>query len=180
MLSLPSLVVRFLQHSSVLINNAGISGDTPQEALKSSIENFKNVMEVNLYGVVRTTQTFMDLLKKSSAPRIVNFSTSVGSLTLQSNPTWFAYDYGKYGVYGSSKAAVNMFTVHLAYELRDTNFKVNAVCPGYTKTDFTGHNGGEIEEAGKRVMKYAIIGEDGPTGKFFSEETNAETGEIPW
>ena len=164
----------------VLINNAGISGDSPQEALKATIENYKNVMEVNLYGVVRTTQIFMDLLKKASAPRIVNVSTSVGSLTLQSDPTWFAYDYAKYAVYGSSKAAVNMFTVHLAYELRDTNFKVNAVCPGYTKTDFTGHNGGDVQEAGRRIVKYAMIGDDGPTGKFFSEETNPETGEIPW
>ncbi|MFD2034664.1 hypothetical protein ACFSKL_07690 [Belliella marina] len=54
------------------------------------------------------------------------------------------------------------------------------VDPGYTKTDFTGHNGGEVEEAGKRVARYALIDEDGPTGKFFSEETNPETGEIPW
>ncbi len=70
--------------------------------------------------------------------------------------------------------------VQLAYELRDTLFKVNAVCPGYTKTDFTHQNGGEVAEAGKRIIKYALIDQNGPTGKFFSEETNPETGEIPW
>lgn len=72
-----------------------------------------------------------------------------------------------------------MFTVHLAYELRDTPFKVNAVCPGYTKTDFTGYHGGEVEEAGKRIVKYALLDKDGVTGKFISEETNPSTGEIP-
>lgn len=73
-----------------------------------------------------------------------------------------------------------MYTIHLAYELRDTAFKVNAVCPGYTSTDFTFHNGGKIEVAGNRIIKYALIDQNGPTGKFFSEETNPETGEIPW
>ena len=73
-----------------------------------------------------------------------------------------------------------MYTIHVAYELLDTNFKVNAVCPGLTATDFTFGNGGDVETAAKRVVKYATIGEDGPTGKFFSEETNPETEEISW
>lgn len=76
----------------------------------------------------------------------------VGSLSLQSTPEWTAYDYAKYAVYASSKAAMNIYTVHLAYELRDTDFKINAVCPGYTKTDFTNYNGVEVEEAGKRII----------------------------
>ncbi len=76
---------------------------------------------------------------------------------------------------------MNMYTVVLAYELKNTNFKVNAICPGYTKTDFNGHRGtGSLEDAGKRILKYALIDKDGPTGKFFSEENNPETGEIPW
>jgi len=69
---------------------------------------------------------------------------------------------------------------HLAYELRDTNFKINAVCPGLTATDFTYGNGGDVETAAKRVVKYATIDQYGPTGKFFSEETNPETEEIAW
>jgi len=164
----------------VLINNAGISGVVPQNALQTGIAAFREVFEVNLYGVVSVTQAFMDLLRKSEAPRIVNVSTSVGSLSLQSNPDWPAYDYAKYAVYASSKAAMNMYLVHLAYELRDTAFRINAVCPGYTKTDFTNHIGGEVADAGRRIVKYALIGPEGPTGKFFSEETNPETGEIGW
>lgn len=74
-----------------------------------------------------------------------------------------------------------MYTVNLAYELKDTPFKVNAVSPGFTKTDFTNNMGtGSVEDAGKRILKYAIMDQNGPTGKFFCEETNPETGEIPW
>ncbi|ADY51164.1 short-chain dehydrogenase/reductase SDR [Pseudopedobacter saltans DSM 12145] len=164
----------------VLINNAGINGGSPYTALEANSEQFLATFATNVFGVARVTQAFIDLLKNSTEPRIVNVSTSVSSLTLQSDPNWFAYNFAKYAVYGSSKAALNMFTVHLAYELRDTAFKVNAVCPGYTKTDFTGYNGGEVEEAGKRIVKYALLDKDGVTGKFISEETNPETGEIAW
>ena len=74
-----------------------------------------------------------------------------------------------------------MYTIALAYELRNTPFKVNAVDPGFTKTDFNNHRGtGSVEEAGARIARYALIGEEGPTGKYISEEQNPETGEIPW
>ena len=164
----------------ILINNAGINGGEPYTALEASSEQFLTAFKTNVFGVASVTQALIDLLRKSPEPRIVNVSTSVGSLTLQSDPNWTAYDFAKYAVYGSSKAALNMFTVHLAYELRDTAFKVNAVCPGFTKTDFTGYNGGEVEEAGKRIIKYALLDKDGVTGKFISEETNPTTGGIPW
>jgi NAD(P)-dependent dehydrogenase (short-subunit alcohol dehydrogenase family) len=174
----------------ILINNAAISGVKLDEngnfisqtrtATETSIDIFKEVYETNVYGVIRVTQAFLGLLKKSPEPRIVMVSSTVGSLTLQSDPNWLAYHMGKYAAYASSKSALNMYTVHLAYELKDTGFKVNMVDPGYTKTDFTNHNGGEVEEAGKRIIKYALIGQNGPTGKFFSEETNPETGEVPW
>jgi len=164
----------------VLINNAGINGGAPYTALEASSEQFFSAFNTNVFGVARVTQTFIDLLRNSVEPRIVNVSTSVGSLSLQSNPDWLAYHFGKFAVYSASKAALNMYTVHLAYELRDTAFKVNAVCPGYTKTEFTGYNGGDVEEAGKRIVKYALLDKDGVTGTFISEETNPETGVIPW
>jgi len=164
----------------ILINNAGIYGGYPQTALDATIDQFKAAYDVNVYGVVRVTQAFIDLLKKSSAPRIVNVSSSQGSITLHSDPNYKYYDY-KGAVYLSSKSALNMYTVVLAYELKNTNFRINAVCPGFTKTDFNGHRGtGTVEDAGKRVVKYALIDNDGPTGKFFSEENNPATGEIPW
>lgn len=172
----------------VLINNSGISGAKadengnyiPQTAADTSIDVFKEVYEINVYGVIRVTQAFLDLLKKSDEPRIVMVSSSQGSITLHSDPTYKYYNY-KGAVYLSSKSALNMYTVNLAYEFRDTNFKINAVSPGFTKTDFNNNRGtGTVEDAGKRIVKYALIGNDGVTGKFFCEETNPETGEIPW
>jgi NAD(P)-dependent dehydrogenase (short-subunit alcohol dehydrogenase family) len=179
-LSARNIVEKEQGRLDILINNAGVSGVVPQNAVETFVDNYHDVFDVNLYGVVRVTQSFIELLKKSDAPRIVNVSTSVGSLSLQSNPEWPAYNYAKYAIYASSKSAMNMYTVHLAYELHDTLFKINAVCPGYTKTDFTNHNGGEVEVAAKRIIKYALVDQNGPTGKYFSEETNPETGEIPW
>lgn len=164
----------------VLINNAGVSGGLPQTATGTDIAVFKQVFDTNVFGVVLVTQAFMDLLQMSPRPRIVNVSSGGCSLTLNSDPAWKYYHH-KGGVYPPSKAALNMYTIVLAYELRDTPFKVNAVDPGFTATDFNDHHGtGTVEEAGARLVKYAIVGADGPTGKFISEEHNPETGEIPW
>ena len=164
----------------VLINNAGITGGMPQTALTADIAAFKKVYDTNVFGVVMVTQAFIDLLRASPQPRIVNVSSSQGSLTLAADPTSKYYNH-KGAIYQSSKAALNMCTIMLAYELRGTPFKVNAVDPGFTKTDLNNHRGtGTVEEAARRVVKYALIGDDGPTGKLFSEETNPATGEIPW
>lgn len=165
----------------ILINNAGINGGSaPYTVLEATTNEYLDALKTNVIGVANVTQTFIDLLRNAPEPRIVNVSTSVGSLSLQSDPEWPAYNYAKYGVYAISKAALNMYTIQLAYELRDTNFKVNAVCPGLTKTGFTFFNGGEVSLAANRIIKYALTDQNGPTGKFFSEETNPATGEITW
>ncbi|WP_159477761.1 SDR family oxidoreductase [Dyadobacter sp. 3J3] len=164
----------------VLINNAGINGGMPQTALTANVEVMNEVYNVNVFGVVRVTQAFIDLLKKADEPRIVNVSSSQASLTMHSDPTSKYYNH-KGATYHPSKAALNMYTINLAYELRDTAFKVNAVDPGFTSTDFNNHRGtGTVEEAGARIVKYAVIDANGPTGKFFSEEINPATGIIPW
>lgn len=164
----------------VLINNAGMSGGMPQAPTTAGTDRLQQVFEVNIFGVVRTTQAFVDLLRKSSEPRIVNVSSGMASLTLCSDP---AFEYRDYvgGIYSPSKAALNMYTIALALELRDTPFKVNAVDPGFTATDFNNHRGtGTVEAAGKRISRYAMLGNDGPTGKFISEELNPETGIASW
>ncbi len=166
----------------VLINNAGIHGGMPQSALESPVSQFQQVFNTNFFGVISVTQAFIDLLRQSPAPRIVNVSSAQGSLTLHSDRAhgYKYYDH-KAAVYHSSKSALNMYTINLAYQLRDTPFKVNAVDPGFVATDFNNHRGtGTAQEAGARVVKYALIGADGPTGKYVSEEYNPETGEIPW
>lgn len=164
----------------VLINNAGISGDFPQTAAEVDINVFRKVFETNFFGVIETTQAFLDLLKKSSEPRIVNVTSGLGSLTLHSDPDW-KYYHVKGACYTSSKAALNAYTVVLAYELRDTAFKVNAVDPGYTATDFNHHSGpGTVEDAAARLVKAAVLTPNGPTGQFFSDDNMPGTGISPW
>jgi len=158
----------------VLINNAGISGERPQNASGIELENLRKVFETNFFGVIQTTQHFIDLLKKSNEPRIVNVSSELGSLATQSNPDSEFYDY-KLTAYCSSKTALNAFTIMLAYEFKDTNFKINSVSPGYTATDLNQNRGTQtVEQGAKFIVDYATIGIDGPTGGFFREE------EIPW
>lgn len=164
----------------VLINNAGISGLFEQAALTTEADEFQKVYDTNVFGVVRVTQAFMDLLRRSAEPRIVNVSTSMASLALAAEIDNPAYP-KRFVVYQSSKAALNMYTVNLAFELRDTAFKVNAVCPGYTRTDFTGQQGTSApEEAGARIAKYAMIDATGPTGRFISEEYFPDPAVCPW
>ncbi|AKD54006.1 SDR family oxidoreductase [Spirosoma radiotolerans] len=164
----------------VLVNNAGISGGFPQSALDATIDQFKEVYDTNLFGVVRVTQAFIDLLKRSPEPRIVNVTSAMASLTLAADSSGSSY-HNKLSVYQSSKSALNMYTINLAYELRDTPFKVNMVCPGYTQTDFTGHQGtSTVQQAGQRIAKYALIDQHGPSGKFISEEYFPEPASCPW
>jgi NAD(P)-dependent dehydrogenase (short-subunit alcohol dehydrogenase family) len=169
-----------IDYLDVLINNAGISGSFPQTAIEGKIETIREVFDTNFFGVINMTQAFLPALKKSDEPRIVNVTSGLGSLTLHSDPNWKYYQV-KSAAYGPSKSALNAYTIVLAYELKDTAFKVNAVDPGYTATDFNHHNGpGTVEDAAARLVKYATIGKDGPTGGFFSDDNNPETGVSPW
>lgn len=164
----------------LLINNAGVLGALPQEPSTNSIENIQQTFDTNFFGVITVTQTFLELLKKSDSPRISNITSGLGSLTLHSDPTWKYYAI-KALSYVSSKAALNAFTVTLAYELRDLPFKVNAIDPGYTATDFNHFNGpGSVESAASFIVKHTLTDENAPTGKFFSNDIEDESEESPW
>ena len=164
----------------VLINNAGISGGFPQDTHSTSIETIREVFDTNFFGTIEVTIAFLDLLRKSPAPRIVNVTSGLASLTLHNDPTWQYYKV-KGAAYGPSKTALNAYTVVLAYELKDTAFKVNVVDPGYTATDFNHHSGPRnVTDAAADVVKFAILGTDGPSGMFYSVDNNHETGVSPW
>jgi NAD(P)-dependent dehydrogenase (short-subunit alcohol dehydrogenase family) len=159
----------------VLVNNAGISGAFPQHASSFPVDKVLEVFQTNFFGVIRVTQAFLPLLKLSAAPRIVNVSSGLGSLTKQSDPTSAFHAYRGIA-YGPSKTALNAYTVALAYELRELPFKLNMVDPGYTATDLNNHSGHKtVEAAAKPIVHYATLGGDGPTGRFFNEQ-----GEVPW
>lgn len=164
----------------ILINNAGISGALPQNASDTSINDIQEVFNTNFFGVISVTQVFLELLKKSDSPRISNITSGLGSLTLHSDPNWKYYNF-KSSSYGTSKAALNAYTINLAYELRDLAFKVNAIDPGYTATDFNHYSGpGTIESAANFIIKHTLTDEKAPTGQFFSNDIEDETGISPW
>ncbi|HZE84199.1 MAG TPA: SDR family oxidoreductase [Puia sp.] len=162
-------------HLDTLINNAGILGKLPQPPSQTDPETILEVFDTNFFGTIRTTQAFLGLLRAAAAPRIVNVTSDLASLTRHSDPGWKYYSF-KGAAYGPSKTALNAYTLALAYELRDTAFKVNCVNPGYTATDFNNYRGEKSpEQAAKIIVKFATLDASGPTGKFYSEE-----GETPW
>lgn len=163
-----------------MINNAGISKGFPESVLTTSTKDIQEVFDTNYFGTINVTQTFMELLNNSDSPRISNISSGLGSLNLHSDPTWKYYNV-KLASYFPSKALVNTYTILLAYELKDTPFKVNAIDPGYTATDFNHHSGpGTVESAAAFIIKHTLTDEDGPTGKFFSNDIEDETQISPW
>ncbi|MDQ1141980.1 SDR family NAD(P)-dependent oxidoreductase [Pedobacter agri] len=164
----------------ILINNAGVLGVNPQTATETAVDDIKAVFETNFFGVIQVTQTFLDLLQKSDAPRISNITSGLGSLTLHSDPSWKYYQV-KAAAYGPSKSALNAYTIVLAYELKDSAFKVNVIDPGYTATDFNHHSGpGTVESAASFIIKHTLTDENGPTGQFFSNDIEDESGISPW
>ncbi len=172
------LVGRTTSRLDVLINNAGIRGSFPQSPSTVSLDVLHEVFETNFFGAIQVTQVFLDLLRQSPAPRIVNVTSGLASLTLHSDPSWIYYQV-KGGAYGPSKTALNAYTVALAYELRDTAFKVNVVDPGFTATDFNEHRGtGTVEHAAALLVRFATLDADGPTGKYYSNDCAGE--ESPW
>ncbi|HWZ23605.1 MAG TPA: SDR family NAD(P)-dependent oxidoreductase [Cytophagaceae bacterium] len=164
----------------ILINNAGISNGFPDSVLTCSIQDMQWIFDTNFFGTISVTQTFMELLKKSESPRISNITSGLASLTLQSDPTWKYYPF-KMASYIASKTALNAYTVLLAYEVKELPFKVNAIDPGYTATEFNGFSGpGTVESAASFILKHTLLDGNGPTGKFFSNDSEEANEVSPW
>jgi NAD(P)-dependent dehydrogenase (short-subunit alcohol dehydrogenase family) len=118
----------------VLVNNAGINDPADGPPTTTSLDAVRLVFDINFFGALAVTQAMLPLLRRSSAGRIVNVSSGLGSLTLNSDPEW-TFSRVKTMGYNASKAALNMLTVQLAAELKDTGIKVNSANLGYTATD---------------------------------------------
>lgn len=163
------------QSLDVLVNNAAIldPGDGPPGS--ANIESVKRTFDTNFLGTLAVTQAMLPLLRKAEHARIVNLSSGLGSIEKNSDPNWDFAAYKLIG-YNASKAALNMLTVQLAYELRDTAIKVNSVSPGYVATDMNQQQGTlTVEEGAAGPVRLALLPPDGPTGKFFGE-----SGFYPW
>jgi NAD(P)-dependent dehydrogenase (short-subunit alcohol dehydrogenase family) len=153
----------------ILVNNAGISAEGFGDGKPSTTtdELIHRTFETNFFSQVALTRSLLPLLKKSDAARIVNMSSILGSQTLHADPNSPIYNFKSLS-YDASKAALNSFTIHLAYELKDTKIKVNSAHPGWVKTDMgTDAAPMEIPEGGKTGVELALLPADGPTGGFF-------------
>jgi NAD(P)-dependent dehydrogenase (short-subunit alcohol dehydrogenase family) len=159
----------------ILVNNAGVvaKGDGPPSV--ANPDAVRRVLDVNFFGVLAVTQAILPLVRKAASGRIVMVSSGLGSLTWNADPNWSFAGIKPLG-YNGSKAILNMMTVQLAWELRDTPIKVNTVNPGYTATDLNGNSGTQtIEEGAAETVRQSLVPDDAPTGGFF--ETG---GVVPW
>jgi NAD(P)-dependent dehydrogenase (short-subunit alcohol dehydrogenase family) len=170
----------------VLIQNAAISntrmGSMPlQEYIKLtpasnvSLDEVRAVWETNVFGVLAVYQAMLPLLRQAPQASIVNVSSAVGSLTMNSDPAFAHRSYFCPG-YPGSKTALNAMTLAMAIELEPTGIKVNAVSPGSTKTALNPNGTETVEQGASEIVRVALLGPDGPTGTF----TNATLGTIPW
>jgi len=160
----------------ILVNNAGVLLESPtkssadpsaDQASTLSSEILRETFETNFFGTVALTQKLLPLILQAPAGRIVNVSSIMGSLTLHADPSSPIYHSNVFA-YNSSKAALNSFTIHLAYELRNTPIKVNSAHPGWVKTEMGGENADlEVSKGGATSAWLATLPHDGPTGGYF-------------
>jgi NAD(P)-dependent dehydrogenase (short-subunit alcohol dehydrogenase family) len=168
-------IAREFERLDILVNNAGIAdwGDGPPSTTK--LEAVEHMWRTNFLGALIVTQAMLPLLRNSSAGRIVNVSSGLGSLEYNGDPNW-EFALHKYLGYAASKAALNMLTVHLAFELREAGIKVNSANPGFTATDLNQHRGYQtVEQGAAEAVRLALLSQDGPTGGFSSS-----AGRDPW
>jgi NAD(P)-dependent dehydrogenase (short-subunit alcohol dehydrogenase family) len=146
--------------ADVVVNNAAILYDTNNRGTTVDLDVVREGLETNLFGAWRIAQAFLDLLRKSAHPRIVNVSSEGGSLASMGAgaPT-----------YSVSKAALNALTRVLAAELRRDGILVNSICPGWTATDMGGPGGRPVADGAASVVWAATLPDDGPTGGFFRD-----------
>lgn len=145
----------------VLINNAAINYDTWQQPLNANLEECKQTVDVNLFGAWRMCQAFIPLMQQNDYGRVVNVSSGSGMLSGMGSET---------PAYGISKAALNVLTIKLAKELKNSGILINSVCPGWVKTDMGGqHAPRSVEEGAQSILWAATLADDGPSGGFFRD-----------
>ena len=159
----------------VLVNNAGVAEAGLKLPLEESITEVIATYEVNVFGLIRVTNAFIPLLKKSLSGHVINVSSALGSLELLSNPTSPYYGFNCLG-YNSSKSAVNQITISYAKALKEFKIRVNATHPGYVDTDLSRNKGTlTVQEGAKTTVELALQGADGPTGTFTDKD-----GTLAW
>ncbi|MEM0931663.1 MAG: SDR family oxidoreductase [Bacteroidota bacterium] len=151
----------------VLINNAGINYDTWQNAMTADLSEVEQTLDTNLIGPWRMMKTFLPLMQRNNFGRIVNVSSSAGALAALTGAT---------PGYSVSKAALNALTISMAKQVRGSNILVNAVCPGWVRTEMGGAGAPKSPEEGAETIVWAaLLPNDGKTASFFRDKK-----QIPW
>jgi NAD(P)-dependent dehydrogenase (short-subunit alcohol dehydrogenase family) len=159
----------------ILVNNAGIINRKDGVPSAATVDAVADTLNTNFLGALRVTQVMLPLLKKAEHASIVNVSSGLGSIAQNSDHNW-PHANVKFIGYSASKAALNMMTAQLAYELRNTKIKVNSSDPGYTATDLNDNQGHQtIEEGSAETIRLALLPIDGPTGQY-----SDKAGIVPW
>jgi NAD(P)-dependent dehydrogenase (short-subunit alcohol dehydrogenase family) len=170
-----STIERDFGRLDVVVNNAALKLErAPSPPSACALATVRRTFETNVFGAIRVILATLPLLRRSPAPRIVNVSSGLGSLGLATT-AGSRYQAKPLLSYNVSKAALNSVTVQFANELRGTNFKINAVDPGYTNTDMTGDGSRTPAQAAMIVIELATLASGGPTGHFVDDG-----GELPW
>ncbi|WP_350349932.1 SDR family NAD(P)-dependent oxidoreductase [Agromyces sp. G08B096] len=164
----------------VLVNNAGVLPEATSSGGHQFVDlaAFEHTFATNVFGVAAVTEGFLSLLKQSPAGRIVNISSTMGSLSDQQNPD-SPYYASVVPAYQASKAAVNSLTIGLGKMLAETKIKVTSVCPGWVQTDLAPgnreHAPTSADDAAQIVVAAATLADDAPSGTFISA-----AGPVPW
>lgn len=164
----------------VLVNNAGILPEATGDGGSNftDIDAFTRTIMTNVVGAASVIEHFLPLLRHSEAARVVNVSSTMGSLTDQLTPESPYYAAVVPG-YQASKAALNSLTIGLAKRLADTSAKVTSVCPGWAQTDLAPGNRENApltaSEAADVIVRAATLPTDAPSGTFVSAN-----GVVPW
>lgn len=163
----------------VLVNNAGALPEATNQAGEVvDLDMFQQTYAVNVFGSVAVLEAFLPQLRRSRSGRIVNVSSTMGSLTDQTDPG-SPYFGMVLPAYQSSKAALNSITIALGKALAETPIKVTSVCPGFVQTDLTPLNRHQAPltaaQAAAIVVQAATLPDDAPSGTFIDSN-----GLVPW
>ncbi|UCD79903.1 MAG: SDR family oxidoreductase [Desulfobacterales bacterium] len=159
----------------ILVNNAGIMIDSQAGIRELNITIFQNTLETNAFGPLLLSQTCIPLMKANNYGRIVNISSTLGSLTDIASPD-SPHAEVRSPAYRLSKTVLNGITVLLAAEMRGTNILINSACPGWVRTDMGGNQAPLSPEQGADTPVWlATLSDGGPTGGFFRDRQP-----IPW
>ncbi len=172
-----TLIEHEYERLDILVNNAAISRDRPHPPTELPIGRLRETYETNVFGPVAIINAMVPLLRRSSAGRIANVSSSLGAISSLSDSDSQIWQYANLLGYNSSKAALNAITLIYANTLRAEGIVVNAVDPGYVATDLNNHSGHlTAEHAGSAIAELVTSSRIGRTGLFLTGSGEAQ----PW